>query len=216
MNNILLMSKLRKLSERSGIDLKSIVQYVNQPDIKLHGIDMSDMDLDFLSSFVWAETMDISDCNISELPDLSSLTSIRRLVVSNNNLAYLPKLPERLLYLNVSHNKLESIDHRLDHLLTLDMTNNDLEVFDHSKCPDVQVLYASHNKLAKIDGLPTFIVNAVLSNNPIESVAPLTAYKSLYEIDLSDTKLKTAPVHDRSLIIMRLPYVTCRNLDELC
>lgn len=109
------------------------------------------------------EELDLSGNDLSELsPDFSQLRSLKKLILKNNSLCSLPKIPN-LKYLDVSFNTLLSV----------------------SSIPgDIKDLFLSHNSIADLPSL-TNIVNCDLSYNKLSILTGLETGSSLETLNIS-------------------------------
>jgi len=92
--------------------------------------------------------LDISNNNLTKLPDLSSCSKLRTLIISNNKLTKLPKLPKSLRNLIVDNNSLDNFSSKDLNLEVLDLSHNKLRHFsdDLHKMPNLEILLLSENK----------------------------------------------------------------------
>ena len=70
--------------------------------------------------------LNLSDRNLTKLPDLSEYTNLEKLFCYNNNLTKLPELPKSLIVLNCYDNKLTSLPELPESLSILSCDNNNL------------------------------------------------------------------------------------------
>ncbi len=114
-------------------------------------------------------SLDLSNQNISTLPNLY-LPNLTRLDLSNNQLTELPDLDfPQLLYLAVTHNQLTELpDLDLPNLRYLYLNNNQLTTLSDFNLPNLRYLYAPYNQLTTVpdfNALPLVILH--LQNNQL-------------------------------------------------
>ena len=113
-----------------------------------------------LSALTNLQRLDVSENQLTELPDLSALTNLQRLDVSHNQLTHLPDLSElkNLKRLAVNNNQLTHLPDlsALKNLASLDVSYNQLtHLPDLSKLTKLTGLYVSDNQLKKLPDLNT-------------------------------------------------------------
>jgi len=124
--------------------------------------------------------LNLSNNKISELPDLSKLTSLVSLNLSGNEIKEIPDSVSSLVNLkalDASNNKLTSFQENLVNLkflTNLDLSNNEIE----GKIP---------SSIGSFDGLKVLKMN----NNKLSESIPddITTLKTLIELDLSSNEL---------------------------
>ena len=88
--------------------------------------------------------LNLSDRNLTKLPDLSEYINLKELYCGYNNLTSLPELPESLEYLYCSYNNLTSL----------------------SKLPNsLRLLYCKNNNLTSLPELPKSLTTLICENN---------------------------------------------------
>ena len=97
--------------------------------------------------------LDLYDQELTELPDLSKYTNLKKLYCHYNKLTNLDNLPSTLTYLDCSHNELNSL--------------NNLS-------PALLELHCSYNQLTILYNLPYGLTYLNCSNNPFNYNFELT------------------------------------------
>ena len=93
------------------------------------------------------QELDLSGKKLTELPDLSEYTNLKKLYCSDNKLTYLSKLPNTLECLDCTKNKLTSLPELPDTLKELYCYNNQLTSLP--ELPDtLKELYCYNNQLS--------------------------------------------------------------------
>jgi hypothetical protein len=108
------------------------------------------------------------ECQLVELPDLSTLSSMITLDISKNRIRKMPKLPESIEELIVNDNELTEINNFMPRLKRFNGSNNKIKIFNYQD---------SQNSLESI----------YLTNNPIDNVPILN---NLYYLNVSSTNIK--------------------------
>ncbi len=106
------------------------------------------------------------DCGLTELPDLSSLSSMVTLDISHNKINNIIGLPETIEELIVNDNNLMEITHNMPRLKRFNGSDNSIEKFAYGSS----------------------LESVYLTNNPICSLPVL---KNLYYLNISSTKINT-------------------------
>ena len=143
--------------------------------------------------------LDLSNQNLTELPDLSK-TIINTLNCSNNQLTSLDgRLPPNIKSLNCSHNKLTSLPE-----LPFHMGNGNLNC-SHNQLTSIQrfpfgleQINCSHNQLTSLPELQCPNGSSTLylfncSHNKITSLHNFHAYYEIYLLNCSHNKLSSLP-----------------------
>ena len=134
------------------------------------------------------QPLDLSNLNLTKLPkNLSTLTSLRQLNVSQNKLESLPILVNlsSLVSLNVSNNQLPKLRTLPNSLTHLNASNNNITEVTNlpSKLAHLNV---SNNQLPKLRTLPKSLTHLLASNNNITEVPNLPP--DIVTINLSNNK----------------------------
>lgn len=86
-------------------------------------------DLNNITTYENLEMLEIeSNSKIKNLPDLSSLSKLKRIYIENNSLEELPILPESLTLLSVKNNKIKSFHSIPKNLVYIDIRGNPINV----------------------------------------------------------------------------------------
>lgn len=121
--------------------------------------------------------IDISNRNLTEVPNLSRFTTLEKLNCSNNKIVQLFNDEDKPDKQEKEKNKLP------DSLTTLYINNNRLKTLfptqDH--CPkNLLILYCNHNALKSIDYLPHSLIHFYCNNNKLKSfINPETNHNAL-------------------------------------
>ena len=150
--------------------------------------------------------LDLIGMELTSLPNISHLTSLQILHVTNNKLHTLPSLPLGLRILQISSNKLQSLpdishltslqvltahDNKLQTLPDLPSGLQAMTVYDNclQTLPDIshlttlQDLHVINNCLQSLPTLPPNLLGVYLSNNNIHTLPDLSHLTKLYFID---------------------------------
>ena len=134
-------------------------------------------------------SIDLSNRNLTDLPDLSRFTNLRVLNCSKNKLTSLPELNNNLHVLNCSCNKLKSLP---------ELKNN------------LHVLNCSCNKLTSLPLLNDNLQELNCSNNELTILPVLN--NNLQKIFCSFNQLTKLPLLNNNLLIL---YCSCNELTNL-
>jgi Leucine-rich repeat (LRR) protein len=169
--------KLCKLEKYDNIDLS----YLNQNDI-----DNFFLDSFFINNKDKIKHLFINDCKIYFLSDLNSMTSLETLDISNNELTELPNLPQSLTELVANNNKLNTVNNiDLPNIIRLDLSHNNL-----TKLPpfnSVQKLYINNNNISSMNCKYNNLKELNCSNN---SIFQLPEMNNISILDCSNTKVR--------------------------
>jgi Leucine-rich repeat (LRR) protein len=159
--------------------------------------------------------------NITEIPfELYSLTGLKRLMLSRNQLMEIPSEISRLRYLthlDLSWNKIDMVSEKigtLGHLISLNLSNNSLKELPDAikKMTDVEKIDLSYNQLIAIPLMIASMLNLthlILHHNFIEEIPEFISNLShLTHCDLSFNLLKTIPKD-----LWNLPHLQSLNLN---
>lgn len=182
-----------KLEKNASIDrITELRVYDTDVNNKLSGI----YKLDKLRELV------LSNCNISELPDIDGL-KLERLNLSNNNISGLVKMP------------------KLEKAVSIDLSNNDISAvvnpapgkFSYAK---LESLNLSENRILSLesDGLFKFITELRLDGNQVD-ISSLLDLNYLRKLSLCDNRLRE--LDERIALINSLEelYLDDNNLSHL-
>ena len=123
----------------------------------------------------------LNNCNLTELPDLSRFTNLKRLECINNKLTQLSNLPDTIEELLCYQNELVTID----------------------KLPNkLKYLYCYTNKLTSLPKLPDCLLNIDCFYNELIQLPILP--NNLIRLDCNNNKLESLPILPKSLL--RLYY----------
>lgn len=151
----------------------------------------------YLAGLTNLNTLEIEQCDLESMPDLTSLTSLVNLSVSENKLDTIDDcLPESVEELDISHNHISILKRLPSRLKKIRAVDAGLRAM--SPMPD-SVIEAdiSFNSLPYLARLPENLVKIDASNNRIGSIANTKLPDSLIHMDLTLNPLKSV---DRELL----------------
>jgi hypothetical protein len=102
-------------------------------------------------------TIDISSKDIKSLPDLTRFKNLKELNCSDNELTFLPTLPQNLTSLNCCNNKLTSLPTLPQNLIVLYCRNNKLTSLP-TLPQNLIALYCRSNRLTYLPNLPQNLI----------------------------------------------------------
>jgi hypothetical protein len=153
--------------------------------------------------------IDISDRELTYLPDLSRFKNLVHLICSHNKLTILPPLDvyKELYYLDCSDNQLTSLPILNEILGKLNCFNNplisiptSLPIFNKK----IINLFCDDKIETYLDNLPEDIIEIDISNKGLTYLPDLSRFKNLLRLDCSSNKLTMLP-----------PLNLCKNLVHL-
>jgi Leucine-rich repeat (LRR) protein len=124
------------------------------------------------------ETIMLSLCNITFVPELNRFERLEVLCCYNNQLTCLPKLHETLEDLCCSNNKLTSLPKLPETLNYLDCYNNKLTSLPNLP-KTLKCLCCHNNQLIRLPELPETLLKIYISHNPIKNIINAT---NMYDI----------------------------------
>jgi hypothetical protein len=124
-------------------------------------------------------TLDISYNGIKYLPELTRFQNLKKLNCSDNELTFLPTLPQNLTSLNCCDNKLTSLPNLPQNL---------------------EVLYCRNNKLTSLPTLPQNLIALYCRNNKLTSLPNLP--QNLIVLFCYDNQLTSLPILPQNLEIL--------------
>jgi uncharacterized repeat protein (TIGR01451 family) len=141
--------------------------------------------------------------NIDDLDGIQYFSGLEYLDCDNNNLTYLPELPNLLSALSCSFNQLTSLPELPNSIIDIDVENNQL-----TSLPELPTsLYyfkCIYNQLMFLPELPTSLYGFDCSYNQLTSLPELP--DSLFTIDCASNQISTLPELPTSL-----QYINCSN-----
>jgi len=142
------------------------------------------------------ENLTLSDCDLSNIENLSGAKELSWLDLSNNAIRDVSALSfmSDLVYLNLSHNALTSLNalSSLTSLETLDVSYNSLSsITPLSSCTQLQMLNINNNTVANLNGVNylTNLADLFAAFNTLTDISQLTACTELVNLDLSSNAL---------------------------
>ncbi|TVR39253.1 MAG: T9SS C-terminal target domain-containing protein [Cryomorphaceae bacterium] len=160
-----------------------------------------------------ATSINVNGSNITELTGIEYFVNLEVLWCSNNNLAYLPELPQLLKHLNCSSNSLTELPALPQSLEGLfNCSNNNLTELPELP-PLITTLLCRHNNLYSLPTLPPSLVELECFNNNITTLPELPS--SITELKCNDNNLVFLPELPQSLSILRCYNNNLSSLPEL-
>lgn len=139
------------------------------------------------------------DCELIELPDLTSLTSLITLDVSHNKICKISKLPESIEELIVNDNQLLEIKNIMPRLKRFNGSNNLIKDFTYGE--NLESLYLTNNP---IDQLP-ILKNAYYLNISSTKIYKIDSMPRLKTLECSHTDIMKIPA------MKILEYLVCNS-----
>ena len=137
----------------------------------------------------YTQVIDLTNCGLTEIPDLSKFKNLKILHCSFNNLKTLPKLNDSIEEIYCNYNKL-------------------IELPPLPK--NLKILYCSSNNLNYLPTLNAKLENLDCSYNSLENL-PMLFNTSLKILNCSHNKLKTLPP-----LPSKLRQLSCNNNNLYC
>ena len=151
------------------------------------------------SLYDFEEIIDISNKNLTYLPDLSRFKNLKILSCYHNNLVSLPPLPNSLQILYCSHNQLVSLPPLPNSLQELYCYNNQLSSL-YPLPNSLEILFCDDNQLVSLPSLPNSLEILRCYNNQLVTLPPLpNSLKLLY---CNNNQLTSLPPLPNSLEIL--------------
>ena len=111
--------------------------------------------------------LDLSNRELTELPDLSMYVNLVTLNCSENNLTQLYNLPPNLKTLDCYWNKITQLDNLPHNLERLYCDRNKLTQLDNLP-PNLEILSCGVNKILQLDNLPPNLKELICNINPLQ------------------------------------------------
>lgn len=128
--------------------------------------------------------LDISNKNITYIPDISRFKNLRLLNCSNNNLSSLPPLNETLQELYCSNNRIKILPKLNENLLILNCNDNNLTMLPKLN-KNLKLLLCANNNLAFLPDLNDNLCDLYCKYNPIQDIF---IYANTNYVNMSKTK----------------------------
>lgn len=157
-------------------------------------------------------TLNVSYSDISDLSGIEGFTSLQDLKCNNNNLTFLPTLPNNLQYLYCYFNQLSDLPTLPSNLLYLFCSNNKFTFLP--PMPDyLQILICDYNQLTTLPSLPDNLVTLYFSNNKFTTLTTLPSGLRLLSCwNNQITSLPTLPSGLQGLYCDNNPLKSLPNL----
>ncbi len=150
----------------------------------------------------------ISIQQINDLTGIEGFSSLANLNCENNNLTFIPPLPQSLQRLLISYNKLEKLTNIPPHLTALYCKGNLLKALPDLPI-NLEVLDCSSNAIIVLPKLPVTLKTLFCSFNQLTILPDLP--KNLEGLECGNNKLKNLP----PLLPRTLRILSCQNNTEL-
>jgi len=137
-------------------------------------------ELDYDVSFI-----DLSNRNLTHIPDLTRFVLLHKFWCNNNRLTQLPALPLSLRILRCNNNLLQCLPDVLPiNLQILSCINNCLTSLPKKLPPNIMCIFCGNNLITKLPQLPSSLYIFTLFGNPVEEL--IGAYITPNELDISN------------------------------
>jgi hypothetical protein len=161
--------------------------------------------------------LDLSNLQLSSLPDLDVFVNVILLKCDNNRLISLPKLPPNLDMIYCNDNQLTSLPELPQTLRKLICSNNQLTSLPELP-PNLLEIYCFNNQLTSLPELPPYLLEIYCFNNQLTSLSALPHNlemlycnenqltsllelpPNLVELDCNNNQLTILPIRPRNLI----------------
>jgi Leucine-rich repeat (LRR) protein len=144
--------------------------------------------------------IDLSDADLTYIPDLTRFINLDKIIFYNNELTTLPKLPINIKYINGHHNRITDISDIAQYinLEYLEICYNDIKVIPNlSNLKKLEVLHCGSNKITNIIRLPNNLEVFGCKYNKIKKIKYLP--NKLKTLFCGHNQLKTLPKLGRHL-----------------
>jgi uncharacterized repeat protein (TIGR01451 family) len=181
-----------------GINSKINAQYVTIPDANfvtylqsnfsgcMNGNQLDTTCSNILNYY----SAELSNMGISDLTGIEYFDNLRSLYCDNNNLTFLPRLPNLLELLNCDFNNLTSLPNLPNSIVDLFCANNQL--IDLPDLPNMMTTFSCYNNsLSSIPILPDGLIVFACDSNPISDLPNLP--QSLQALYFSNTNVSVFP-----------------------
>lgn len=186
------------ISALSDSDLSFLAVMPDLTSLTLNGCAMTSEQLASLSLAPGLKQLHLSDCSLSTLAPLSSLTQLEVLDLSDNYISDLSPLGNctALQDLNLYSNGVADVTPlaKLTNLQIVDLSSNSLtDVSALSACTKLEELYLSGNQLTSVDcigSMPSLRIFAA-SKNKLTEISAVSACVQLERLDVSENVLES-------------------------
>lgn len=211
------LPNLEKLTmqERRLDSLHPLACLTKLNELDLSGCRFPAAELEVLSEFQNLEKLNLSNCGLSTISQLSGAKNLTCLDLSNNTLRNLEPLTSMasLQELHLQHNAVTSLTSlaQLTELTKLDISYNSVtDIGALTSCTKLTWLNAGNNQIDKIDGIDAFsaLTHLYLNQNKLINVNILWKLTSLVELDLSDNEIGNI---DALNTLVNLVVLKCAN-----
>ena len=143
--------------------------------------------IDQCSTDVSQTQLDLSGLGLTKIPtELATITHLRDMYLSKNELSKIEGLPEGLTSLDLSKNELSKIEGLPESLTSLDLSGNEISKIEGFP-EGLTSLDLSDNRVSKIEGLPESLTSLDLSGNRLSKIEGFP--EGLTSLDLSDNEI---------------------------
>lgn len=198
LSQLALFTELTSLSApgRAPIDLSFLPSLQKLKYLDLSGCAISAEQLPLIGGLAGLEELNLSDCSLSTLSGLETLSSIRSLDLSVNSISDLTPLMgcTKLETLHLQHNAVASFSvlSHLGELRYLDLSHNSLsDLTPVSSCVKLEHLNVSTNLLTKLSGIGKLTSLQALdaSSNDLTTLSGIGTCTALTNVNLSNNVL---------------------------
>lgn len=193
---------------------------------------VSSLALEFIGSLPSIQTLNLNSCGITDISSLSNLSSLKTLLLDNNNIESVAPLAAcpNLQVLTLSSNGLTDISpiSNLNSLTELDLSyNTPSTLAPLGQCPNLQILNLSNCSLTDISILKNCaqLTHLTAAHNELTGIDGLQKCNKLIEIDLSYNKLTSidelGPIDSITMVninendvVSIPPFTTSSNLQK--
>ncbi|MBQ9167683.1 MAG: leucine-rich repeat domain-containing protein [Oscillospiraceae bacterium] len=180
----------------SDLDLSPITNLTHLKTLDLSGCKPTDDILASIATFPNLQSLNLSDCELSSISELSGAVQLTYLNLENNTIRNIQPLSSmtELQELYMPHNALVSLEilSTLTKLQRLDVSYNALTSLSPvGSCSAINWLNASNNSITDTDGVNrlTGLTHLDLSFNNLADISSLAQLVKLTELNISDNSL---------------------------
>ena len=148
---------------------------------------------------IYIPNLDLSNCQLTTIPDLSKFVNLKSFKCSKNNLISLPTLPKCLRELYCYENQLTQLPELPPNLKVLACGDNN--IIQLPKLPvNLDMLICSNNKLKQLPDLPKKLNKLYCSNNLITQLPIMSNYLAI--LSCYENRLTTLPKLSKKLVVL--------------
>lgn len=180
----------------SGADYAFLAEMPHLKNLSLAGCSLSSDALKYIGGCTELETLDLSNCGISNISALSTLNQLKVLNLDDNSINNLTALGKcsSLEELHICRNAVTALTPlaSLSNLRILDVSLNSIDtIAPIIKCTSLSELNVSDNKLTDLEGIGSLknLTSLIASKNEIESVEGIEKCTKLEVFNLANNLL---------------------------